>query len=280
MNPPSRFTAAVILAGLIIFYLLSCTEDDLLPSPPGNGDTSVTDEFRLYTYRVINVFPHRNDAFTQGLVYEDSFLYEGTGLHGQSSLRKVELETGDILLRYNLPTRFFGEGITIFGDSIIQLTLNSFKGFIYRKEDLDSIGEFDYPYFAWGLTHDGENLILSDGTDTLYYLDPYTFKEIKRTTVYDNDGPVTELNELEYINGKIFANVYHADYIVIIDPETGRVAGRADLSGLYDSGLRHPGQKVLNGIAYDRENGRLFVTGKNWPKLFEIELVPVDQSNR
>lgn len=276
MKPASGFPLLRILIGLSVCLLLSCTEDESTPSSPDGNDTSSTDEFQLYTYSVVNVFPHAGDAYTQGLVYEDGFLYEGTGLHGRSSLRKVELETGKVLQRYDLPTAFFGEGITIRGDSIYQLTWTSLKGFIYRKADFDSIGEFGYTYFGWGLTHDRDNLILSDGTDTLYFLDPHTFQETGRVTVYDDDGPVVDLNELEYIDGKVFANVYRTDDIVIIDPTTGRVTGRIDLTGLYSSGLYFQPPSVLNGIAYDSEGDRLFVTGKNWLKLFEIELVPVD----
>lgn len=272
MKPPIYPLILCILVSVCALAPIACSEEDHPNSPNGND----TAGFHLFTYKVVNVFPHDGMAFTQGLVYVDGFLYEGTGLHGHSSLRKVRLETGAILQRYDLPTRFFGEGITIRGDTIYQLTWNSFKGFIYRKSNFDSIGEFAYPYYGWGLTHDPKSLILSDGTDILYFLDPHTFQETGRIAVYNDDGPVGLLNELEYINGRVFANVYQTNRIVIIDPASGRVTGTIDLTGLYDSALYFQGQEVLNGIAYDSEGDRLFLTGKNWLKLFEIELVPVE----
>lgn len=280
MNTTSPTRMLFACVGALLFILLSCSDDSLSPRSINGGDTTTTDTFRLYSYSVKNVYPHASDAFTQGLVYSDGYLYEGTGQYGKSSIRTVDPVTGAVLQRYDLPTAYFGEGITIWTDSIIQLTWQSYKGFIYRKADLDSIGEFAYPYIPWGLTHDGERLIVSDGTDTLYFLDPHSFAETGRVTVFDDDGPVKYMNELEYIGGRVFANIYGTDRIAIIDPVTGRLAGMVNLSGLYDSGaldvMKMPALGVLNGIAYDEAGDRLFVTGKNWLKLFEIELVPVD----
>ena len=222
-----------------------------------------------YTYRIVNYYPHDSGAFTQGLVYEDGFLYEGTGRWGQSSLRKVELETGKILQSYGLSYRFFGEGITIYNDKIIQLTWKSGTGFVYDKESFELLQRFRYPYEGWGITHDGERLIVSDGTSTLHFLDPGTFEERGSIEVHAGRDPVTNLNELEFIGGLIYANVWQTDLIAEISPETGEVVGWIDLSGIMEA----DGVDVLNGIAYDREEGRLFVTGKLWPKLFEIEIV-------
>jgi glutamine cyclotransferase len=227
----------------------------------------------VYGYKVINAYPHDKHAFTQGLAFEDGFLYEGTGLVGRSTLRKVELETGKIVKGCKLPDEYFGEGITIYGDKIIQLTLRARVGLVYDKESFELSGQFNYPTEGWGLTHDGKSLIRSDGTSTLYFLNPETFEQVRKIEVADSDGPVRELNELEYIRGQIYANVWRTDRIARIDPKTGRVTGWIDLAGLL--GTEAPGQlvDVLNGIAYDEKNDRLFVTGKLWPKVFEIEPV-------
>ncbi|NWF77940.1 MAG: glutaminyl-peptide cyclotransferase [Chloroflexi bacterium] len=227
----------------------------------------------VYTYNITNIYPHDRNAFTQGLIFDDGFLYEGTGLSGQSSLRRVELETGEILQIYELPEQFFGEGITIYEDKIIQLTWQSHVGFVYDKDSFEILQEFNYSTEGWGITHDGERLIMSDGTSTLHFLDPHTFEKIGEIEVFDNRGPVTRLNELEYVQGEIYANVWQTDRIAIIAPETGRVIGWIDLAGLLTEEDRSQPVDVLNGIAYDAENDRLFVTGKLWPKLFEIEIV-------
>lgn len=222
----------------------------------------------------MKTYPHDQQAFTQGLVYHQGFLYEGTGLRGRSSLRKVELETGKVLQIHQLPARYFGEGIVIWQDKIIQLTWTSQVGFVYDRETFEQIGEFNYPTEGWGITHDGEKLIMSDGTNTLYFLDPETFAEIGQVKVKYGNQPVNRLNELEYINGEVFANVWMTDWIVRIDPNTGQVVGAIDLTGLYYPDAQFKGNDVLNGIAYDPEGDRLFVTGKLWPNLYEIELVP------
>ena len=228
----------------------------------------------VYGYRVAHVYPHDAQAFTQGLVLHDGHLYEGTGLWGQSSLRRVELTTGTILYMHRLAPQFFGEGITILNDRIIQLTWRSQIGFVYNKQDFTLLQQFTYPTEGWGITHDGTNLIMSDGSSTLYILEPQHFSEIGRISVSDANGPVRSLNELEYVQSEIYANVWQTDRIAKIDPQTGRVTAWIDLSGLLPPTDRRQRVDVLNGIAYDAEHDRLFVTGKLWPKLFEIEIVP------
>jgi glutamine cyclotransferase len=227
-----------------------------------------------YTYEVVNVYPHDSKAFTQGLVIDEGVLYEGTGLTGESTLRRVDLETGDVLQVHALADEFFGEGITVFGDKIIQLTWLSHKGFVYDKSSFDLLQNFSYPTQGWGITTDGTRLIMSDGSANLYFLDPETFEKTGQVEVHDN-GTVTELNELEYINGEVYANVWRTDKIVIIDPNTGQVTGWIDLTGIYNPESSNA-NNVLNGIAYDAESDRLFVTGKMWSQLFQINLIPVD----
>lgn len=243
------------------------------PTPPAIAPAKLP----VYTYRVVNTYPHDPGAYIQGLVFEDGFFYEGTGRLGQSSLRKVVIESGEVLQRIDLAPVFFGEGITIFDDKIIQLTWKSMVGFVYGKDNFELIKMFPYPIQGWGITHDGERLIMSDGTANLYFWDPETLAEIGRVEVTDHGQPVTRLNELEYINGEVWANVYQTDRIARIDPNSGHVAGWIDLTGLLSAEDRaQQPVDVLNGIAYDAENDRLFVTGKLWPKLFQIELLPAE----
>jgi glutamine cyclotransferase len=253
------------LAGAVLVFSCLNLQGCLIP---GNSDV-----IPVYSYNIVNTYPHDRDAFTEGLVFENGVLYEGTGLWEHSTLRRVELETGDILQIRELSDQFFGEGITIYGDKIIQLTWQSNIGFVYDKNSFELLQEFNYSTQGWGITHDGTRLIMSDGTSTLHFLDPQTFEEIGHLEVFDNDGPVTRLNELEYVQGEIYANVWQTDRIARIAPETGRVVGWVDLGGLLTAEDRSEPVDVLNGIAYDAETDRLFVTGKLWPKLFEIELV-------
>jgi glutamine cyclotransferase len=250
---------AVIVFSVAAFILLS---DNPLASEPAN-----------YTYTIVNVYPHDQTAFTQGLVFEDGTLYEGTGLWGQSSLRRVNLETGNVTQLYELPDDLFGEGITIFGNKIIQITWQNHAGFVYDKNSFDLLQEFTYSTEGWGITHDGTNLIMSDGTANLYFLDPETFQIIDQIEVIDEE-PVTQLNELEYIDGRVYANIWMTEKIAIINPETGQVTGWINLEGL--KAAEHPTANVLNGIAYDQNSKRLFVTGKLWSNLYEIELVPTE----
>ena len=227
----------------------------------------------VYTYEIVNSFPHDPTAFTQGLVFKGGVLYEGTGLRGRSELRKVDLLTGDVLQRRNLQANFFGEGLTAFEDRLIQLTWKAGVGFVYDRASFRLLKKFRYSTEGWGITHDGKRLIMSDGTSTLRFLDPKTFAEIGLIEVYDRTDPVNKLNELEYVQGQVFANVWRTDLIARIAPESGRVLGWIDLSGLLKPEDRLPASGVLNGIAYDPANDRLFVTGKLWPKLFEIKPV-------
>ena len=227
----------------------------------------------VYSYEVINQYPHDPGAFTQGLVFHGGVLYEGTGLKGQSSLRKVALETGEVVKKRDLSYRYFGEGVTVLGDEIMQLTWRSHVGFVYDRDTFERLRDFSYPSEGWGLTHDGLNLIMSDGTAMLRFLAPATFEEVAQLEVRDGEGPVRRLNELEYIGGEIYANVWQTDRIARISPRSGRVVGWIDLTGLLKPEDRTGSEGVLNGIAYDAAGKRLFVTGKRWPKLFEIRLV-------
>ena len=240
-----------------------------------NADASNKGEgVPVFSYRVVRTFPHDRNAFTQGLVFDRGTLYEGTGLHGRSEVRKLDLQSGRILMNNVLPPRYFGEGITVYKDRLIQLTWRSHTGFVYDTENFRCLKIFHYATEGWGLTHDGLSLIMSNGTSKLYYLDMETFEVTGSIFVQENGVPITKLNELEYINGEIYANVWQTDRIVRIAPGTGRVTGWIDLSGiLTEKDLESP-VDVLNGIAHDRENDRLYVTGKWWPKLFEIELIP------
>ena len=225
------------------------------------------------TVRVVGVFPHDRAAYTQGLVFENGGFYEGTGLRGQSSLRRVDLESGEVLQAYSLPPEYFGEGIAIWEDRIIQLTWKARLGFIYDKESFELLETFNYPTEGWGITHDGAKLIMSDGTQTLHFWDPDTLAETGSIEVYADAAPVTWLNELEYIQGMIFANVWQTDLIAVIDPHTGQVTAWIDLRGLLGPEDFAEPVDVLNGIAYDAGSERLFVTGKLWPKVFEVELI-------
>jgi glutamine cyclotransferase len=221
------------------------------------------------------VLPHDPQAFTQGLDFADGVLYEGTGLYGASSLRRVELESGRVLQQHDLDAAYFGEGISVLGDRIYQLTWQNGVGFVYDRESFQPVQQFSYPTEGWGLTHDGEQLILSDGTATLYFLDPATLQETGRVTVTLAGERVTRLNELEYVDGKVLANVWQTDSVLRIDPATGQVDGIYDFTGLLSQAPPFTGTvDVLNGIAFEEQSGRLFVTGKLWPALFEVELVP------
>jgi glutamine cyclotransferase len=228
----------------------------------------------VWSYKVVNSYPHDVDAFTQGLVFAEGALYEGTGGFGRSSVRKVKLETGTILKSRNLAKEIFGEGITVYENHIIQLTWRSRIGFVYDKNTFEPVREFNYPREGWGITNDGERLIMSDGTSTLYFLDPRTFKTIGQLQVVDNTGPVSALNELEYVEGAIYANIWREDRIAVIDLYTGKVIKYVDLQGLLDPDHLTQPDACLNGIAYDPARQRLFITGKLWSKLFEITLVP------
>ena len=247
-------TGLLILAAMLVLGAITLVS---LNEGPTNTTTP------RYAYDIVNVYPHDENAFTQGLVFEDGFLYEGTGLYGNSSLRRVELETGKVLQVHALQGQFFGEGVAIVGDKIIQLTWESHRGFIYDKNTFDLLREFSYPTEGWGITYDGSRLIMSDGTANLYFLDPETFQRIGQVKVHDT-VPVTGLNELEYVKGEVYANIWGEEKIAVINPQTGRVKAWIDMKGIQGSENRDP-DNVLNGIAYDSKGERLFVTGKMWP---------------
>ncbi|MGI2336467.1 MAG: glutaminyl-peptide cyclotransferase [Dehalogenimonas sp.] len=255
----------LIIMGFVVIPA-ACTSD----TEPNNHIPSIIS----YTYRVINTYPHDPDSFTQGLVYRDGFLYESTGLYGSSSLRKVDPVTGQVAQMEALAPGYFGEGLTLWQNSLIQLTWRSHTGFVYDESSFEMKQSFNYDTEGWGLTHDGSCLIMSDGTATLYFLDPATLAVTDSIEVHDSDTPVERLNELEYVNGKIYANVWLTNKIVVIDPNDGRVTGWIDLTRLLTSELKgNTTVDTLNGIAYDAAGDRLFVTGKLWPWLFEIELI-------
>jgi len=235
---------------------------------------------REYTFKVINAFPHDPAAFTQGLVYRDGFFYEGTGLNGRSQLRKVRLETGEAVQHADLSREFFGEGIAIVGNKIFQLTWQSHVGFVYNLANFKLLRQFSYPGEGWGLTSRGNEIFMSDGSAEVRVLDAATLKEKRRFTVRDGATPIDQLNELEFVEGELFANVWQTDRIARISPASGKVAGWIDLTGLLSPVFRRREDAVLNGIAYDAAHKRLFVTGKLWPKIFEIQLVPKDPAPR
>lgn len=226
-----------------------------------------------YSYQIVNTYPHDPEAFTQGLIYHQGSLYEGTGLYGYSSLRQVELTTGEVLKIQNLPENYFGEGITLWQDQLIQLTWQSQKGFVYDLETFTLIEEFTYNTEGWGLTHDQEHLIMSDGSDTLYYLNPLNFQVVDTISVRMGQLPVVNLNELEYINGEIWANIWGSDCVARISPDTGQVLSWVNFENLQPTSTFSNPNAVLNGIAYDTDNQRIFVTGKLWSSLYEVEVI-------
>ncbi len=251
-----------IITSLLIY--ISCTRSftPLSPIPDVN-----------YSYRIIQEYPHQQNAFTQGLVFYNGYLYEGTGLYGYSSLRKVEIDNGEVLQMQNLASQYFGEGITIFQNKIYQLTWQSGTGFVYDLDTFTLLDQFYYSGEGWGLTTDGNSLIMSDGTSYLYFLEPGSYEKTNRIQVRDNGKPVTHLNELEYIEGEIFANVWLTNKIVRISPLTGEVLGWLDFYGILPSNECPKQIDVLNGIAYDAASKHVFITGKLWCKLFMIELI-------
>jgi glutamine cyclotransferase len=230
--------------------------------------------FAADTYRVVHVYPHDAQAFTQGLIYVDGHLYESTGIEGKSSLREEDLDTGRILQFHDVSSNYFAEGLTDWGSTLIQLTWQSHVALVYDRATFHFLRSFHFDLEGWGLTHDSKNLILSDGSATLHFFDPSTFHEMRRITVKDKGVPVTQLNELEFVHGEIYANIWHSDRIARISPATGKVLGWIDLAGLLPASERSSAEAVLNGIAYDAAHERLFVTGKLWPKIFEIEVIP------
>lgn len=229
-----------------------------------------------YKAKIINTYPHSTKSYTQGLLFDNGQLYEGTGQWGESALKKIELETGKIIDEYLLPTKVFGEGIVSFEEEFIQITWKSRTAYVINKKDLSLIKSFNYDTDGWGITNYGDNLIMSDGTHKLYIIEPKTFSVIKQIEIFDNKNAVINLNELEYIDGKIYANIYLSNNIVIINVETGKVEGNIDLKDIVPQKYINENDNVLNGIAYNPENKKLYITGKRWDKLFEIELVKIN----
>lgn len=267
------FVVMAIILGTSIFTYLN-TNNSSLNSPSPTPTATITPSPTItpidYTYKIVNTYPHDTGAFTEGLIYSDGYLYESTGLNGQSSIRRVDLTTGDVMQEHSLPSQYFGEGMTIIDNRVIQLTWRSNIGFIYDKNTLAVLSNFTYPTEGWGLTFNGTQLIMSDGTSNLYFLNATTFQRTGQVYVHDGDSPIVNINELEYVNGDVYANIWHLNKIAIINPENGQVKGWIDLTGL--PALLQKGNNVLNGIAYDQQNDRLFVTGKQWSNLYQITL--------
>lgn len=277
----SSFYKNILLAGLL--FCTACKTGQATgqiqtgrqQSADAQAQTQAAVPFRVtnYTYEIVKSYPHDPAAFTQGLVYHQGDLYESTGLNGSSSIRKVELQTGRVLKKFDVPQQFFAEGLALFNNRLYQLTWLTQISFVYDLESFGMVKSFSYTGEGWGLTHDGHSLIMSDGTNQIRYLDPETFQVQRTINVLEDDRPIRQLNELEYIKGEIFANIWQTDRIAKIDPQTGRVTGWVNLAGLLAPADRTQSVDVLNGIAYDESGDRLFVTGKLWPKLFEIRLV-------
>ena len=247
---------SVIAAVLMSFLLLSCSDAKV----------------KMYGIEVVAEYPHDTDAYTQGLYFDEDKLYESTGLHGKSTFRKVDLESGEVIKRLDFDKKYFVEGSVRFKDNIYILTWDSRIAFVYDAKTLEYKSSWKYPREGWGLTTDGRQLIASDGSANLYFLDENFAQKDKKLVTIEN-RPVRWLNELEYIDGKVWANVYTTDEIVIINPKTGKVEGVVDCRGLLPKSLRKPSTDVLNGIAYNPETRKIYLTGKNWPKLYEIKLV-------
>ena len=260
-------------AGIGVFLLLiACVGCGNNSNNKSEAPTAPNAPVPKYGYQILNIFPHDSNAFTQGLILVDGKLLESTGQEGSSSLRSVELQTGKILKKVDVPSPYFAEGATVLNGKVYQLTWQHHVGFIYDAQTFERVGQFNYDGEGWGLTTDGQSLIVSDGSNRLKFLDPASFQVKKVVNVLDGSGPVDQLNELEFVRGEIYANVWHADRIAVIDPQTGRVKAWIDLTGLMPEGELSDSEAVLNGIAYDQANDKLYVTGKLWPRLFEIKV--------
>jgi glutamine cyclotransferase len=258
--------SALIIVIILVGVLAVVLNGGQTGNPPANQAVS-------YSYSVIKTYPHDTSAYTEGLVYVNGQLYESTGEYGTSSLRRVDLDSGRVLQLYNLPSEYYAEGLTIIDNKLIQLTWLEHIGFVYDANTFALIANFSVSTQGWGLTYDGTSLILSDGSSTLYYLNPQTYQVTHQVEVKEGNQSISNINELEYINGDVYANIWMTNKIAIINPQTGQVKGWIDLAGLYQSTEFN---SVLNGIAYDQQNGRLFVTGKNWPNLYEITIKPAN----
>jgi glutamine cyclotransferase len=279
-RPPALRSTRLIFLPALLALLVGCAEKrasaasptSVVTPAPISASAAANAPVPEYTYQVVGTFPHDPSAFTQGLVYLKGVLFETTGLNGRSSLRKVDLQTGRVLQKSDLPSQYFGEGMTIIGDQIFQITWQNQKGFVYNLSTFAVEKEFAYTGEGWGLTTDGHALILSDGSNVIRFLDPTTFKVLRTISVFEHGQPLRMLNELEFIKGEIYANIWQTNTIVRIDPATGALLGTIDFSGLLSPEDYRVHPDVLNGIAYDAASDRLFVTGKLWPKLFEVQL--------
>lgn len=267
---------ALVAAAAVIFLIVSLLRYGPAnqPSAVSNGNSQSTSDARAQqvSYEVVSSYPHDPTSFTQGLVWHDGTLYESTGLKGESKVRRLEFPSGKVLKEINLAPEFFGEGLALADGRLIQLTWQSHKGFVYDLDTFRLLQEFAYDTEGWGLTYDGKNLILSDGSSDLFYLDPQTFKRVRRLAVTMNGKPIPELNELEFIDGEIWSNIWQTDLIVRIDPSTGHVVSFLNLKGILAPSDKTGREDVLNGIAYDAEHKRIFITGKLWPRIFEIRV--------
>jgi glutamine cyclotransferase len=256
-----------LLVTVIVIFVAGCKKDvETTPPPPSQAPVATAP---VYGYTVVSTYPHNRDAFTEGLEFHDGVLYESTGLNGQSHLRKIDLKTAKVLQNIDLDKQYFGEGITIMGNKIYQLTYQNGIGFIYDLKTFKQIGQWNYQGEGWSLTNDGKNIIMSNGTGRIQFLDPTTLAVVRTLDVSDAGMPLTYINELEYINGEIWANIWQTNYIIRIDPSSGKVNARLDMNGLL-SPSDTQGVDVLNGIAFDKTTNKIYVTGKNWPKMFEI----------
>lgn len=275
MNTKKFKLSILTFLGLVGLVLCGCDSDNLTDLAEARQAAFIPEPAPVLGYRVVNTYPHQTDAFTQGLLFENGSLYESTGLVGQSSLRRVDLVSGQVLQQVSLPTNVFGEGLASRDGTLVQLTLDSGQAFLWNRDSLTQIGSGSIPNPAWGITYTNLNFFaFSDGTSTIRYLNPDTFQTVKEIVVTDNGVEVDRLNELEFVNGLIYANRFTTDEIVAFNPFTGVVQFRIDLSGIIDKTANSLGANdVLNGIAYDSATNRLFVTGKRWPSLFQIELV-------
>jgi len=260
--------AALALAACGCANTQHIATDRLIPTLQISQETG---HIPVLSVKLVHTYPHDPHAFTQGLEYYGGYLYESTGIAGQSTLRKVALDTGQVIQKVSLPSEYFGEGLTIFRGKIYQLTWLSKKGFVYDLRTFRRIGEFPYDNEGWGLTHDDKSLIMSDGTNKMRYIDPVSFAVTRTIELYAEGQGVVNLNELEYVKGEILANIWHSTRIARVDPRSGRVVAWIDLSSIVAK-EPHREEEVLNGIAYDKSAARLFVTGKNWSKLYEIKV--------
>lgn len=271
ISPLRKFVLKRYLLTILLpcSLLLSCNGN----TGAGDQETDPPDNIPVYLPEITKSYPHDGNAWTQGLFYHNGFFYEGTGLEGQSSLRKVEIASGTVMQRIDLDEDCFGEGIALYGNRIIQLTWQNNRGFVYDHETFQRLDEFTYETEGWGITWDGQHLIMSDGTDVLYYLDPNDYSIVKEVKVTASGNAVDDLNELEYIGGNIYANIWQTHRIAIIQPD-GQVIGWIDLEGILSSADCPSSIDVPNGIAYNPDSNRIYVTGKYWCRLFELAFIP------